>query len=392
MANVSKQPISVAGATNFEVGSVWRIETPKTPGVSGGHDTETGSSPTPYRYADAYKSVRLPTGNGIVFIVTKGSESYDMSELVQSITWSGAKSAMPRTLEVTLLDSDRHGHARPDITIEAGQQCLFLYNGKELFRGIFFSSSQTASRTATYTAYDAGIYLAKNMDTFVYKNKTATEIFVAICKQFGLEHTEVSTGYTISDLTMQNVTAADAIWKALSKTFKAKGSRYYVLCEKGVLNLISRADNIIQLVVEEGSNAIDFTREVSIENTYTRVKLYSDENKALASAKDTNIESRIGIMQYAEQGDSEKSGSMQSKADNLLSIKSKAEETLEVELIGDTTIHSGVAVYVNLPYLGINKTYYVDEDEHTFAGNMHTMQLKLNAANEVYSDESDDEE
>ena len=61
-------------------------------------------------------------------------------------------------------------------------------------------------------------------------------------------------------------------------------------------------------------------------------------------------------------------------------------------MIGDATIHSGVAVYINLPYLGIKNTYYVDEDEHTFTNCMHTMRLKLNAANEVYDDESDDDD
>jgi hypothetical protein len=359
---------------------------------TGNDSTETGSSVSTVRFADTYKKVKLPDSNGIVFLVAKGSNVYDMSQLVQSITWSGAKSAMPRTLEVTMLDSDQHGKIRPDIDVDAGQQCLFMYNGQELFRGIFFSSSQTASRTATYVAYDAGIYLAKNMDTFVFKKKTATQIFQAICKRFGMEHTEVNTGYTIGDLTMQNVTAADAIWNALAKTYKAKGTRYYVWCEKGVMKLISRADNVIKIVLEEGANTIDFTRERSLENVYTRVKLYSDENKVLGSAKDTSIEAKIGVMQYAESGDKEKAAQMQAKAKNLLSIKKKSEETLEVEMIGDATIHSGVAVYVNLPYLGLKQTYFVDEDEHTFTKSSHTMTLKLNAVNEPYIDESTEDD
>ncbi len=343
------------------------------------------------RLADTYKRVKIPDGKGIVFLVTQGSDTYDMSQLVQSITWSGKKSAMPRTLEVKLLDSDGHGHARTNIKIEDGQQCLFLWNGTELFRGIFMTSSQSSNRTATYKAYDAGIYLAKNMDTFVYKKKTATQIFEAICKQFGLDYTSVSTGYTIADLTMPNTTAADAIWKALSKTYKAKGTRYYVLADKGVLKLIARADNMVQLVVEEGANAIEYTRSISLENTYTRVKLYSDANKLLASAQDTGIEANIGIMQYTEQGDKKKKkATLQSEAKSLLAIKKQTEETLEVELIGDATIHSGVAVYVNLPFLGLTKTYYVDEDEHEFVGEKHTMRLKLNATNDVQGADDDD--
>ena len=346
---------------------------------------------TSTRSVDGLTSKPLSIQSGITFLVIKGSKTYDMTQLVQSIRWSGAKSAMPRTLEVTMLDND--SYTRPDIKIESGYMCLFMWNGEELFRGIFFTASQSVSRTGTYKAYDAGIYLTKNMDTFVFKKKTATEIFNSICNSFGLDHTSVNTSYVINDLTMPNTTAADAIWKALAKTYKAKGTRFYVLSQKGVLKLISRADNMVQLVLEEGANVIDFSREVSIENTYTRVKLYSDANKVLASAKDSGIESNLGVMQYTEQGDSEKKkAALESKAKNLLSIKKQTEETLEVELIGDATVYSGVAVYVNLPYLGITQTYYVDEDEHEFVGNKHTMRLKLNATNDVEGADEDDDD
>lgn len=330
--------------------------------------------------------------NGITFIVAKGNASYDMTELVQSINWSGKKSAMPRTLELKMLDSDRHGHDRPDITIEDGVQCLFMWQGDELFRGIFVNVQQSSTRTGSYKAYDAGMYLAKNMDTFVYKKKTATQIFQDICNRFQIDCSAVNTDYVIADLTMPNTTAADAIWSALAKTYKSKGKRFYVLAQKGVLKLIARADNMVQLVLEEGANAIEYSRERSIENVYTRVKLYSDANKALASAVDSGgMEAKIGIMQYTEQADSkDKKAVLESTAKNLLSIKKKTEETLEIEVIGDATIYSGVAVYLNLPFLGIQKTYYVDEDEHEFVGNKHTMRLKLNAVNDVEGADDDD--
>lgn len=328
---------------------------------------------------------------GVTLLVAKCNAVYDMTSLVQSITWSGKKSAMPRSLEIKMLDSDRHGHERPGINIDDGNQCLFLWNGKELFRGIFMTVSQSSSRQGTYKAYDAGIYLAKNMDTFVYKKKTATQIFGDICKKFGLEYTSVSTGHTIADLTKPNTTAADAIWAALAKTYNATGRRYYVLAQKGVLKLIARADNMVQLVVEEGANAIEYTRERSIENTYTRVKLYSDANKQLASASDTSIESKIGIMQYTEQADSkDKKATLTTKAKTLLAVKKKTEETLEVEVIGDVTVYSGMAIYLHLPYIGLKKTYYVDEDSHEFVGSKHTMQLKLNAVNDVEGADDDE--
>lgn len=330
---------------------------------------------------------------GITLIVYKGNSVYDMSNLVQSIKWSGSKSAMPRTLEVTMLDSDRHGHERPDIDISEGHMVQFQWNGEELFRGIFVSMSQSVSRTSTYKAYDAGMYLAKNMSTFTFQKKTATEIFDSICNEFEIDHTAVDTQYVIPDLTMPNTTAADAIWSALAKTYRGSGGRYYVIAKEGQLHLIARADNVKQIVVEEGANAISFSRQKSIENVYTRVKLFSDANKGLAFDADTEIESKLGVMQYTEQADSkEKQAALNNKASNLLSIKKQTEETLEVEVIGDATIYSGVALYLELPYLGISTTYFVDEDNHEFKGEKHTMKLKLNAINEVEGADDEDDE
>ena len=123
------------------------------------------------------------------------------------------------------------------------------------------------------------------------------------------------------------------------------------------------------------------------------MRLYSDANKVLATAVDSGIESKIGVMQYTEQGDKDKKkATLQSKAETLLAIKKQSEETLEIEVIGDETVYSGVAVYVDLPFLGLQKTYYVDEDTHTFAGRKHIMKLKLNASNEVEGADDDDDD
>lgn len=320
----------------------------------------------------------------ITLLVIKGNKAYDVSQLVQSIAWGGKKSAMARSIEVTMLDYDRDGQARPDIDVNEGHMCLFQWNGKELFRGIFVTTKQSSKRTASYKAYDLGMYLTKNMGTFTYKKKTATHIFKAICKQFEIPYDAVETGYSISKLTMSNTTAADAVYQALAKTYKANGKRFYVRADQGKLHLISRADNVVGLVLKEGSNAIEYSRERSTENTYTRVKLFSDANKKLASAEDTAIEAKLGIMQYSEQGDSKLGkAKLATKAKTLLKIKKRTEETLEIEAIGDPSVYSGVAVYLSMPYLGIKQVFYVDEDEHTFKGNMHTMRLKLNAVNDV---------
>lgn len=60
--------------------------------------------------------------------------------------------------------------------------------------------------------------------------------------------------------------------------------------------------------------------------------------------------------------------------------------------LGITDVISGVGVFIKVEHLGINKTFYVDSDTHTFKGNLHTMSLSLNLVPEVSVDDTQEEQ
>ena len=223
---------------------------------------------------------------GISLIVTKGSETIEISQLVQKITWKGRKGSSSRTLTVNLIDDDGYKHARSGIDVEQGHQCIFSYDGNELFRGIIMKQSQSDKKTMSFTAYDNGIYLANNKDTFCYENKTATEIFRDCCTRFGIPMGEVaSCTYKIPDLTKSKTTAFDAIADALSLDFDATGIRHYVASNKGKISLLTRRENILQWVIEPGANLTGYSYTKSIEDIKTRVKMVSKEGTTLAEKR-----------------------------------------------------------------------------------------------------------
>lgn len=106
--------------------------------------------------------------DGVNLIITKGTQGYDVTELVQQVKWSGRKGSSSRSIEVTMLDDDNRTD-RANIDVEKGHQCIFSYNGSELFRGIIMRLQQTGKKRLTFKAYDNGIYLANNKDTFNYR-------------------------------------------------------------------------------------------------------------------------------------------------------------------------------------------------------------------------------
>lgn len=323
--------------------------------------------------------------SGISLIIIKGEQGYDVTQLVEQIKWKGRKGSSSRTLTVKLVDDDGYKHARSEIDVEQGHQCLFTFNGTELFRGIIMTQTQTNKKRLTFTAYDIGIYLANNKDTFTYENKTATDVFKDCCTRFGLPMGEVATcTYKIPELTKSKTTAFDAIADALSLDFDATGIRHYVASEKGKLKLLTRRENIMQWVIEVGQNLSTYSYTRSIEDIKTRVKMVSKEGTTIAEKSNSSLEAKIGVFQEINQPDeSLTTAQINDLIASILDEKSTPERTLTVEAIGIPEVISGIGVYIIIPELGLSRTFYVDEDTHTFKDNMHTMSLKLNYANDL---------
>lgn len=317
----------------------------------------------------------------INLILYRDGKTYDISELVESIKWKGRKGSAARSVSISLLDCKG---AQSGIDVTKGHQLIFSYKGKELFRGMIMSQQQSESFKMPITAYDNGIYLSNNKDTFVYENKTVHDIFIDVCKRFGIKYSDVAkTSYKIPELTKSKTTAWDAILDAISQDFKATGTKYYVNSSKGVLSLIKRRENILQWVLETGGNIMSYTYKKSIEDIKTRLKILSDEDKVYDVKKNTELEKKIGIFQDIEKKDDDLSeAKLQEHIKETLKEISTPEISLSVEALGIPDVISGVGVYVIIDELGIKRTFYVDEDTHTFKGGSHTMNLTLNSVNE----------
>lgn len=317
----------------------------------------------------------------ISLILYRDGKTFDISELVESIKWKGRKGSAARSVSISLLDCKG---AQSGIDVTKGHQLIFSYKGKELFRGMIMSQQQSESFKMPITAYDNGIYLSNNKDTFVYENKTVHDIFIDVCKRFGIKYSDVAkTSYKIPELTKSKTTAWDAILDAISQDFKATGTKYYVNSSKGVLSLIKRRENILQWVLETGGNIMSYTYKKSIEDIKTRLKILSDEDKVYAVKKNTELEKKIGIFQDIEKKDDDLSeAKLQEHIKETLKEISTPEISLSVEALGIPDVISGVGVYVIIDELGIKRTFYVDEDTHTFKGGSHTMNLALNSVNE----------
>lgn len=315
-----------------------------------------------------------------LFLYRGSGDNIDITELCAQVKWKGRKGSSSRSLSVKLIDDSSESHARSGIDVEKGHRCALYSDGKELFQGIIMSSTQTEKKVLNFTAYDMGIYLANNKDTFVYENKSADEIFRDVCSRFNLPVGTVDKcNHKIPELSKSSTTAFDVIADALSLDFDNTGARHYIMADKGKLSLITRRKNILQYILSSEENILSYSFNRSIEKTKTRVKMLSDENKVLGVAKNASLESKIGIFQDINKPDETlNQAQIQQLANTKLKEQGRIEKTINADVLGDPAIISGVGVFVKIPHLGINGTYYVDEDTHTWDGDSYKLSVKLN--------------
>lgn len=321
----------------------------------------------------------------IQLLVVKDKKTIDMTNLVKSVRWSGRKGSSARTITVAMIDDDGYRHARSGIDVADGNQCVFLVDGKERFRGILMNQNQGDNKQLKFKAYDNGIYLANNKDTFVYKNKTADQVFSDVCSRFGIPTGEVAKcSYKIPEFTKSKTTGQDAVLDALSLDYKATGTRHFISSDKGKLSLLQRKDQVISFVVDGDANLYGYSYTKSIESVKTRVKMISKEGTTLAEKSNSSLEQKIGIFQEIQQPDeSLTKAQVKDLVGSVLDTLDDPEETLTLNILGDPDVISGKAILVKIPHLDISRAYYVDSDDHTFEDNMHTMSLTLTTAAEI---------
>jgi hypothetical protein len=316
-----------------------------------------------------------------------GETVWDVSGMVKEVVWGGRKGSAARYIEVSMLDDDNSGHPTVKMDLEDGYTCVFKWKGKERFRGIIMKQSRGNGKINKWKAYDECIYLANSKDSFSYENKTATEIFKDCIKRCGLTlGTAVDTGYKIPTVQKPKVFFYDCLLETLSSTYKKKKTRFYIRADQGKVSLLRRKEELTQWVVEPGANLMQWSYDQSIEKIKTRFRIYSKEGKVVYEKKNAKLEKKIGRFIMVDSADEDyNDAQIRELVNSLVDEYAYPEQSLTIQSIGIVSAIAGGCLYVRIPHLDLRRTFYIDEDKHTFTAERHTMQLKLNFATDVAS-------
>lgn len=293
----------------------------------------------------------------------------------EGIQWTTERAGSPSILKFNVIKDGV-------INFAEGDAVRMKVDGQEVFYGFVFSKKRSKEKVIQVTAYDQLRYF-KNKDTYVYTNKTASQVIQMIAGDFNLNlGTIESTSYVIPSRVEENSTLFDIVQNALDLELQNKSELFCLYDKFGKLTLQNIASMKLDILID-ADVAEDFDYTSSIDSdTYNQIKLTYDNDETgtrdVYISKDTDKINQWGILQYFETLQKGENG--KAKADALLKLYNKKTRNLKVNnCIGDIRCRAGTMPIIQLNLGDIITSNYmlVEKATHTFKNDQHLMSLTL---------------
>ena len=297
--------------------------------------------------------------------------------VLDGITWEIERRGTPSKLEFTIVMDDI-------LEFCEGNSVRLYYKGIGIFYGYIFQKKRDKENHIKIVAYDQLRYF-KNKDTYVYSNKTASELVKMLAKDFNLKYNVIEdTKYKLSRVE-ENKTLFDMILTALDDTLREKKEMYTLYDDFGRITLKNVASMKLDTVMNNDVIE-DFDYNSSIDSdTYTKIKLVRDNEESgkrdVYIAQDSTHMRSWGILQMFETVDKNMNeAEIKQKCDILLKLYNKKTKSLSLKnALGDIRVRAGclVPVFLNLGDIELQNYMLVEKVKHTFENNSHFMDLTL---------------
>ncbi len=311
----------------------------------------------------------------------KDGNVWDISHLVTGVTWKTTRIGKPGSLDFTLIKGSLWQD--PQFRYNNGDIVVCKYNGANVFYGYIFSIDGGKEEAVRIKCYDQIRYL-NNVQTYVFENKTASEIVRAIAKDFELQVGFIQdTKYKIPTMVEDGQKLIDIIDKALALTLIHTGQNFVLYDDFGLLTVRNIEDMLIGFYLGDNSLMHNYELKKTIDSdTYNRVKLYRDNEstgrREVYLAQDSANIARWGLLQLYEQAADELNpAQISEKLDMYMALKNRENRQLKLDCIGDARVRAGCYVQVVIQEYNINQPFLIDECTHRWEDGDYQMSLDL---------------
>lgn len=300
-----------------------------------------------------------------------GVKTSHITDLVESLTWSGSYTDCARRLGYTVMS---------EALSEIGGCVRMYHEANLLFSGIAFARRRSSlDHTISVTAYDRGIYLKRNETYRKVRNQTPEAAAAQICREFGIEAGAFAqTGIQISR-NFFGVSIYQLIQTMYTLASEQNGKKYQIRFHGDRLEVVEKQQTSETIRLIPGSNLISCSSQDSIENLVTSVAVYNDDYKCVATYDSPDgLRELYGLMQRAiKASDKEKP---EQTARQLLQDNG-VKTTISAKCLGNTKLISGNAVVVHEPVTGTDGLFWILSDSHTVTRGVYLTTLTLDFRN-----------
>lgn len=317
-----------------------------------------------------------------MFILKRGDT--DITPYVTEMRWSGDLNQAGRRLNFTIAYTTSAKDAvwtnceielgdRVELYFidDAAQEQYKIFSGK-----VFLQSRESASYTMEYVAYDNLVYLAKSKMTYKFEDAVIADAIETVCSVLGVSAGEFCADawhYRISCIA-DGMTGSEIIKKCLDTLRAWTGWKYhcYMADRDGrqLLNVV-RADTVIDdFILTDTKNLTSASHAASVEDMRNQICVTDENGNIVGYLINREDVEKYGLLQEVYKIDNKQD--TQTMARSMLQ---RVKETSKINARGNHQCIAGFAVEVQEEQ--IKGKFLIETDEHTIAGNQHTMRLTL---------------
>lgn len=321
-------------------------------------------------------------------ILYSGTTSYEVTQIVDTVTWSGEYTQVARKLEFGVIVNPNDPNI-PKIPIKVGMKVKLLQaDNKEIFMGVIFDVNRRSSENIfKILAYDLSIYLLKNEGTYKFTKSTPLNITSKICKDFGITLGNVANPDIKVTKKFFGVCLYDIIMTGYTIASKSNGKKYMPLFLNGKLDVIQKGDTRLKIYFDSKYNLIDLNASESLEDMVNTVQIIDKDGNIKDTVSNGDWVKEFGKFQKVYK--QEENVDAKTQAKNMLKGTTKK---ISIEGIGDTTCITGYSVIVKDAISGKNGLFYIDSDNHSWSNGAYSIDLTLNFEKIMDEKESGEDE
>ena len=321
-------------------------------------------------------------------------ELWDCSSIMKNASWyTSILTSQPGKLTFSLVEDNTE--CKPDF----GNQVRLDVDGKTIFIGYIFGiKEKEQTGEIDYIAYDQTRYL-KNPAYYTFVNRTASEIFKAVCIDNGLKYGEIEPSSFAREVRIcDGKSCWELIEECINEELTSKGNYFTFFDNAGELTF-TKLDNLrTDIIIGDESLLQDFEYDRSIdEDTYNNIIVRQEDGKDAKKIIKTkivdeikqndlggNIEKKIpssipkwGKLTHIETTQNLTESQMQERGAMLFYLKNRPTEKLVLNCIGDKNLRAGSGIIVNVSKKNLLGYYVILSCTHNIVDDLHSMDIEI---------------